>query len=113
MQTYFFNIYYNGGNQFDRIAVGIVFFNGEKTFIEINERKMKFVKSLNRTGFKLFKYAVSSLADYYRENQLTLKEAERLHINLNNIMGITEPKAILLECNGENFERYSEFFFKY
>jgi hypothetical protein len=108
MKTYYSHIYYSNNNHFDKMSVGLIFFDGKNVFIEINKEKLNIVKKLNKKGFKLFKFAVEKFKEYYLENGITLKEVERLSVYHNNMFQVTPPIKIDLECTKENFDRYFE-----
>jgi hypothetical protein len=108
MQTYMSYLYYNHNNQFDKICVGLVFFDGKVTIIDIKKEKMSFVKKLNKKGYDLFKHSVESFKNHYLDNGVSYEIMDRAYRYNNNMFQISKPSMIGLECNKENFYRFFE-----
>ena len=110
MNTYYSKLYYQHYNYSDIICVGLCFFNGKITFINVKKEKMDFVKLLNKKGYELFEHSVESFKNHYLENGLDYENMKRTAIYHNNMFQMDEPKQIALLCNSENFNRYYEKF---
>lgn len=108
MKTYMSHIFYQHNNQFDKIAIGLIWFNGSCTFIEINEAKLKIVKKLNPIGYELLKHTAHSFRESYLRQGSTYELIERASRYNNNMFQLSYPSFIGLECTKENFNKYFE-----
>lgn len=108
MKTYMSYLYYNHNNQFDKIAIGLVWFDGESTFIEIKKEKLKIVKKLNHIGYELLKHTAYSFRTGYLEQGATYELIERASRYNNNMFQLSSPSFIGLECTKENFNKFFE-----
>lgn len=100
------NIYYQDNNQFDKIAIGLIWFNSERTFIEIKEEKLKIIRKINGIGYELLKHTAYSFKTSYLEQGATYELIERASRYNNNMFQVTSPSFIALECTEENFYKY-------
>jgi len=110
MKNYISILYYNHNNQFDKIAVGLLFFNNEKQIIKIKKDKLDFVKRLNKIGYNLFESTIYSFESYYNDIKINYDIVERQSRYNNGMFQLTKPSFISLELNDENFNRYFEKF---
>jgi hypothetical protein len=106
MNTHTSHLYYQDNNQFDKIAIGLIWFNVEQTFIEIKKEKLKIVKKLNPIGYELLKHTAYSFRTSYLEQGATYELIERASRYNNNMFQITPPSFISLGCTEENFNKY-------
>ncbi len=106
MKTYISHLFYQDNNQFDKIAIGSIWFDGKSTFIEIKKEKLKIVKKLNPIGYELLKHTAYSFRTSYLEQGATYELIERVSRYNNNMFQITFPSFIALECTEENFNKY-------
>lgn len=106
-ETFMSKVYFRHGNCFDKTAVGLIFYDTSGTvFVEYSDDKLRGVKSrLKKEGSKstysLFKFGLRGI----KASALDDTRVRELSINLNGIIGITEPSKIALACTEGNFIR--------
>ena len=97
METKYSIIYFNHKNQFDRTAVGLALYDGNKFFIDYNRDKLKDLKKYN--GYELFYSALTQICSKIK----TPKELDKLRSLYNGIIQITDERSILIECTEFNY----------
>ena len=107
-KTYLSKIYYQDNNQFDKICVGLIYFDGKTTICKIKDDKMKFVKKLNLKAFDLFEFSALSFVNNILDNGATYDIIERTSRYQNGIFQVTKPSFIAVDCNYDNFNSYFE-----
>ena len=97
METKYSIIYFNHKNQFDRTAVGLAFYDGNKLFIDYNKQKLKDLKKHN--GYELFYSALTQICKKLKNPE----QLGKLRSLYNGIIKITDERSILIECTEVNF----------
>lgn len=90
-------IYYNHKNQFDKVAVGLAFWDCDNFFIDYQKSKLIDLKKYN--GFDLFCSALFPICKKVK----TVNQLSDLRFLYNNIIQITKEIKIDIECNESNF----------
>jgi hypothetical protein len=93
----------NHPNQFDRTALGLIFYGQGNFFIDYSKKKLRRVSKEHPIS-SLLRLALRSL----KANVNNSDQVKDLSRNLHGVLQITTESSIILECNKKNFKRLFE-----